>query len=539
MKFTVRFLPEDRSIEVKQPTELLLAAMRCGIWLEQPCGAKQSCGKCRVRVSEGKAAATAADRALLTKEDITGGWRLGCTLMLRSSATIEVPEPARSTAGEPFGGPRLFAAAFQPNEVESRSAGGRAFGVAIDLGTTTLAAALVNLCDGQVIAAVSRLNPQMRFGADIISRIRYAQDHATGGRELHECLRQTIGEMIGELASRAAVSATEILSLTFAGNPFMTHAALGMDLGAPYTGPWAEEQAVRGHEFGLPVHPDARVRFLPMVASHVGGDAVAAALAVGLDRSDGARLLVDLGTNSELMLGYRGRLLAASTAAGPAFEGGNIAYGMRAEPGAIDSVRVVPNGELTVTTVGDELARGLCGGGLVDAVAELLRAGAIVPSGYLKSHEQMTVAPRALREHCRRLRDGQHGVLLAGTVVLSAHDVRQLQFAKAAIRAATELLLRHAGITAGELEEVSIAGAFGSFLRKAALLALGLMPDVDPERVRFVGNAVGVGARMVLVDSEARRRAQEIARRCEYAELSGHPEYEAAFAAALAFPSGR
>jgi len=603
MKFTVRFLPEDRSLEAKQPMELMLAAMRCDIWLEQPCGAKQTCGKCRVRVREGKAAVTAADRTLLTREEIADGWRLGCTLVLRSSATIEAPETVRSVAGKPFGDALLFATGFQPNvakrsvdwkppthgqseldalaralgveslagddsmladlparlpardarvtavyegqellEIESGDTSGRAFGVAFDLGTTTLAAALVNLCDGQVLEAVSRLNPQARFGADVISRIRYAQEHA-GGTELHECLREAMGQMVGELAARAGVRELEIYSLALAGNTTMTHAALGADLRAlgeaPYLGRWTEERTVCGRALGLPVHPRARVRFLPMVRSHVGGDAVAAALAVGLDRSEGARLLVDLGTNSELMLGCRGKLLAASTAAGPAFEGGNIGYGMRAEPGAIDAVRVSPGGELTVKTIDDQPARGLCGSGLVDAVAELLRAGVILPSGYLKSHEQMTVAPPTLREHCRRLRDGQHGVLLAGTVVLSAHDVRQLQLAKGAIRAAAELLLRHAGLAAGELEEVNIAGTFGNFLRKASLVALGLVPEIDPERVRFVGNAAGVGARMVLVDAEARRRALEIAQRCEYVELAGHPEYEAAFVAALAFPSGK
>jgi uncharacterized 2Fe-2S/4Fe-4S cluster protein (DUF4445 family) len=275
-----------------------------------------------------------------------------------------------------------------------------------------------------------------------------------------------------------------------------------------------------------------------MAGSHVGGDVVAAALAAGLARSDGPRLLADIGTSTELLLASRGKLFAASTAAGPVFEGGNIAYGMRAEPGAINAVRVSPGGELTVNVIGDEPARGLCAGGLVDAVAELLRAGAVLPSGYLKSHEQMTVAPAALRERCRRLRDGQHGVLLEGTVVLSAHDVRQLQLAKAGIRAAAELLLRHAGVAADALEQVTIAGPFGSFLRKAALVALGVIPEIDPERVRFIGNAAGTGARMVLADRDARQRAQEIARRCEYVDLAGHADYESAFAAALAFPSG-
>lgn len=539
MKFTVRFLPEDRSIEAKQPLELMLAAMRCGLWLEQPCGAKQSCGKCRVRLSEGKAAITAADRALLTKEEIAAGWRLGCTLVLRSSVTVEVPELARTAADQPFGGSQLFAAGFQPSEIEAGDTSGRAFGVAFDMGTTTLAAALVNLRDGQVLDVASRLNPQARFGADVISRIRYAQDHSLGSAELHECLRQAIAEMIEELASRAGVDAKEVAGIVFAGNSLVTHTALGMNLAAPRTGPWTEEQTLRGRELSLPAHPDACVRFLPMVGSHIGGDVVAAALAAGLDRSNGVRLLVDLGTSTELMLACRGRLLAASTAAGPVFEGGNIVYGMRAEPGAINAVRVSPGGELTVNVIGDEPPRGLCAGGLLDAVAELLRAGAVLPSGYLKSHEQMTVAPPALREHCRRLRDGQHGVLLAGTVVLSAHDVRQVQLAKAGVRAAAELLLRHAGIAAEALEEVCIAAPFGSFLRKAALVALGLVPEVDPERVHFIGNAAGTGARMVLVDTDARRRAQEIARRCEYADLAGHPDYEATFAAALAFPSSK
>jgi uncharacterized 2Fe-2S/4Fe-4S cluster protein (DUF4445 family) len=630
MDFAIRFLPEDRTYVAQQPAELMLAAAACDIWVEQPCGSKTICGKCRVRVLEGDAPVSPADERLLTREEIRDGWRLACQLALASSAVVEIPAITRSVAAKPFGDAELFSGGFRQNIVKrylaleppgennqhagldliSRALGSprlladlslvhsaahalrecdhkvsavvntdegcptlvspalsgtgwgcspellalepgdtaaRSFGAAVDLGSTTLAAALINLHTGAVVSAVSRLNPQVRHGADVISRIQYAQEHHGGGDQLHGELLGAIRQMLEELAAQASVEPHEIYAVTCAGNATMTHSALGADITplgqAPYVGLWTREWTVKARELELPINRHGVVRFMPMIRSHVGGDTVAAVLAAGMDRSEGWQLLIDLGTNSEVVIGNRHRMVATSTAAGPAFEGANIHHGMRAAPGAIDQVRISPDGRVVVKTVGNEPARGLCGSGLVDACAELVRMGVIAPSGYMRKPDEVaqlvghgSSARDSLRARCLTLPDGQAAFRLAGEVVLAARDVRQLQLIKGSIYAGLEILRDHLRISLDHLDRVSIAGAFGNFLRKESAQAIGLVPNIDPEKVQFIGNAAGVGARMALVDAEARARANRISETCEYVELAGHPDYQDAFCAAIPFP---
>ena len=629
--FSIRFLPEDRVFQSEQPTALMLAAASADIWVEQPCGSKTICGKCRVRVREGNPPTTEGDRRLLSKEELEAGWRLGCQLTLRDASVIEIPPATRSVAVKPFGPPDLFASGFTPNvikryveltppdednqhasfdlisralniprlraemsvvqtavdrlatndykvsvviagdellAIEPGSTADRCFGVAIDIGSTTLGAALVNLLDGSVSCAVSRLNPQVKFGADIISRIHHAQEHREGSDQLHRTLITALRTMIEELAAQAEIQPAEIYSVVCAGNATMTHSAVGADITplgqAPYVGLWTREWSVRAREFELPVSKRAVVRFMPMIRSHVGGDTVAAVLACGIDQSDDWQAMIDLGTNSEVVVGNRHRMVATSTAAGPAFEGANIYMGMRAAPGAIDQVRISPDGRIVVKTVQNEPARGICGTGLIDAAAELVRLGVIAPSGYMKKGDELAGVPDQLRARCITLPDGQAAVILAGplpesgsptltdvggvgkpttnnqqptTVFLTAQDVRQLQLIKGSIYAGLDILLRHLGLSVDDLQRVNIAGAFGNFLRKDTAQAIGLVPNIDPEKVHFIGNAAGVGARMALVDSVARDRANRISERCDYVELAGHPDYQDSFVSAIPFPS--
>jgi len=540
--FRVRFLPEDRSTVLDGPVDLFLAAASCDIWTEQPCGARAVCAKCRVRVVEGAVRVTPTDESLLTAREIADGWRLGCQATLDDDVTLAIPPRTRSTATKSFGDATLFADGIVPNDVPSPARDGRAFGVAVDVGTTSLAAALVDLATGRVAATTSRVNPQVRFGADVVSRIHFAQEHADGNARLHAAVTEAIGGMIAELALGAAVAAEHIVAVACAGNATMTHATAGADvtsLGqAPYQGLFTDERRGPAHAFGWRTHPEAVAWLLPMVGHHVGGDTVAAVLACSMDRAPEWQLLVDLGTNTEVVLGSSRGLIATSTAAGPAFEGANIEHGMRADPGAIDRVRILGDGRLLVGTVANDRPRGICGSGLIDAVAELHRAGVIRTSGYLRSRAECEEAgvARGLCERVVEARDEQRRVRLDGEVTLSAGDVRQLQLVKGSIAAGVALVMRHAGVGVEDLETVHIAGMFGSFVRKASVLAVGLVPAVDPERVHFVGNAAGVGVRMALVDARARRRARDIAGDCAYLELAGHPGYEDAFVAAIPFP---
>ncbi len=610
--FEIRFVPDNRSCTSEGPVELFLAAAMCGIVVEQPCGSRGTCGKCRIRLVAGEIPPAGADRRLLSEGELDAGWRLACQLVVDRPVTIEVPPGTRSLAGKSFGGDlevdadrvpvvdvrdvqggaaslevqqtdldRLTAALGLPRHsltasprvlaplqrVLAVSGSARVavqngelvavsdvhsrwpLGLALDIGSTSLAAALIDLRDGRVLCADSRLNPQVAFGADIISRIHFATERADGLDQLTDAVRDGLADLIRDLLAAARCGASDVILAACAGNPTMMHAWAGVAIAplgtAPYLGVWSSELHARAAEFGLPIHPNAPVYIFPMVRSHVGADAVSAAVATGLDRRDRPALLIDLGTNTEIMLAAGGRLLATSAAAGPAFEGGSIAHGMRAAPGAIDAVRVTSGGRVHHTTIGNQPARGVCGSGLIDAVAELLRAGAISVDGFLRPPEHLPGSRSgSLADHFVTVA-GQNGFVLARRaeaahdrdIVLMARDVRQLQLVKGSILAATAIICREAGLDPGELDEVLIAGAFGNYIRKASALAIGLVPSLDPERVRFVGNAAGLGARMALCDDRVRARARSLAARAEYVELATHGDYQALFMDALAFPA--
>ncbi len=525
--------------------DLSAAAALCDVLVEQPCGSKRSCGKCRVRIVEGAVAPTDDDRRVLDPELIAAGWRLGCGLVLQADVTIEVPRAARAVAAKSFGGEDLFAASpIAPAEPDvlarARTRGLTPWGIAIDVGSTTLAAALVRLDTGEVRATASALNPQVRFGADVVSRIRYAQDHPEGSAALHGAVARSLDELIATCAADAGVSSRDIAAIACVGNPTMMHTLIGRDvtsLGqAPYEG--SLRGAWRGHASVLSlsgVHAAAPVYVVPGIRSHVGADAVAAILATNLDRTDALTLLVDLGTNTEVVLGSRHGIVCTSASAGPAFEGATIHQGMRAAPGAVEQMRVRADGSILLHTIGNEVPVGLCGSGLVDAVAELVRTDVVEPSGRMRAPDEVSLP--AMRERIVELPGGGRAVRLttgvSPAVHLTATDVRQLQLVKGSIAASAQMLLERLGATAVDLGEVLIAGAFGGWIRKASAQAIGLVPPIDPERIRFVGDAAAVGARLALVDRGARDRAERIAAQAEYVELAGRHEYAELFVASL------
>lgn len=433
--------------------------------------------------------------------------------------------------------------------------GGRAprHALAADLGSTTAAVALLDAATGAVVASASDLNPQIRYGADVISRIERAILSPEDAAGLTAAARGILATLARRLFDETGVAPESVVAAAVCGNPVMLHTLLGADarpLGmAPYVGSFVDEVEARPAELGLPMNPEGSVWIFPQVRSNVGGDAVAAALAAELDRAERPVLLIDLGTNSEILLGCREWMFAASTAAGPAFEGANIYHGMRAAPGAIDRALAGEGGSLRIRVIGGGPARGLCGSALVDAVAALLDLGAIDERGRMLDAQEFRAlhgerAP-ALIERFTCTDKGKKAIALATgaetqdgrPVLLTELDVRALQLVKGSIRAGAETLLALAGVEPEGLEAVLLAGAFGNFLQKTSLLRIGLVPEVDARRVRFVGNAAGVGARMAAVDLDARRRAARIARRCRYVEMASREDFVEAFALAMPFPA--
>jgi uncharacterized 2Fe-2S/4Fe-4S cluster protein (DUF4445 family) len=523
------------------------AAAACGILLEQPCAGLSRCGRCRVRIAEGTAPPCDADRDVFGPADLRDGWRLACSLVVSESVAIEVPGETRAPTPKGFGPALKPDPGRAPVLALSSHARRAQFGLAIDIGTTSLAAALVDLASGDVVASSSLLNPQAEFGADVMSRI-----HAAGGGDaqrqpLVAAVRRGLAALASGLVRDAGLSERDVVAAAAVGNPAMLHLWYGEDpssLGvAPYTGRWTEALHARARSVGLPVDPAAPVYVLPCVRSHVGADAVAAAAAVSLDRLEAPALLIDLGTNSEIVLGDGGRIFAASTAAGPAFECGGISCGTRAADGAIDALSLEPDGRWSVHVIGDGPPRGVCGSGLLDAVAELVRVGVVEPSGYMRSAEQAAgLVPDALLGRLSRAGDPRRTTIVAAEgasrgISLEAGDVRQLQLAIGAVRAGIEVLCAEAGLPAAGLQAIFVAGTFGQYVRKASILRLGLLPPVAPERVRTVGNAAGAGAVLALLDRRFRDRAERLAARATYVELAGRADYQDALTRSLRFPA--
>lgn len=427
----------------------------------------------------------------------------------------------------------------------------RALGVAVDVGSTTIAAHLCDLGTGEVLASAGRMNPQIRFGEDLMSRVSYAMLHPGGAAEMTRAVREAVDAMLDELAAEAAVDPDDILELVFVGNPVMHHLLLGLDpvpLGtAPF--PLAVDSALEleARELGLArVAEGARVYVLPCIAGHVGADCAAVVLSEAPHLSDEVTLLVDVGTNAEIVLGNRHRLLACSSPTGPAFEGAQISCGQRAAPGAIERVRIDRTTlEPRFRIIGCELwsdqpgfaeaadrlgVTGICGSGIVEAIAEMYLSGILDADGTIRG-ECAARSDRIVAEgrtFAYLLHRGEREIRI------TQNDVRAIQLAKAALYAGARLLMDRLGIE--RVERIALAGAFGSHIDPLYAMVLGMIPDCPLERVRAAGNAAGTGARIALLNRAARREIEEVVERIEKIETAIEPRFQEHFVAAMAIP---
>ncbi|MCX7625188.1 MAG: ASKHA domain-containing protein [Candidatus Sumerlaeaceae bacterium] len=416
-------------------------------------------------------------------------------------------------------------------------------GLAVDLGTTTIAAALINLLNGEMLASEEIINPQVQCGYDIISRISSGRD---GGELLHNILIESLNKLSMQLFSKIRLSLSNLYATMCVGNSFMLHTLLGVNpssLGfAPYLPVWRSPFVSMTR---LPNFHDARETVLmipPILGGHVGADTAAAVVASELDKPGPPRLLMDLGTNCEIVLAFEGRLLVASAAAGPAFEGRNIRCGMRAKRGALDRVASDAEGDLWVHTLGGGALRGICGAGLIDLVSLLLDQGLITPDGRLRSRDeaQLATTPCRMLSRLVKLESGESAFTISPLdaqqpVYLTAGDIRQLQLAKAAIRAAIEILCEEAALCADQLQAIYITGQFGTYVKKSALLRLNILPPVKPGKVQIIPNAAGWGARLLMIDYDCWRRALSLLEKVEHLDLAHHPHYADNFAEATRF----
>ena len=608
MKLAINFQPQNLITHAPEGTTVFNAANWAGLAIDSTCGGRGTCGKCKVQFQDGATAITDADQKYLTESERAQGWRLSCRAPIHHDCTVNVPRLMTSPKAALLGYGRHVALAPNVNKVflqlaepsledqcpdlervinaldkdgyqvradlsvwralpqvlrkadfkmtaivcgdeliavEPGDTRAQLYGLSLDIGTTTVVGAIVDLNTGAVAAVKSTLNGQAPYGADVISRASYAMFEEGGVETLQARIIETINTLFDELLAMSGVARENVYECVAVGNATMIHLLLGITpepiAVAPFIPAIEEAITLPACEIGLRLHPRARLSLLPHLGAYVGADIVAGVLATGLARNEDEkwRLLIDVGTNGEIVLGSVKRTIATAAPAGPAFEGAQIKSGMRASDGAIEGVEITDDVHLQIIG-GDIKPIGICGSGLVDAAAQLVKAGIVDSTGKLLTAEQLR--GRVSGKLIARLVevDGVRAFLLSDPedgIVLTQPDIRALQFAKAAISSGVDVLMQKLGITADDLHEVMLAGSFGSYINPASARMIGLVPWVPVERIVAVGNSAGEGAKIALISFREREAANRIPELVEYLELSGRAEFNDTFTDALAFPS--
>ena len=470
---TVIFQPDGRQVKISSGTTLLQAQIAAGLRPDAPCGGKGTCGKCRVTL-EGKevlACQTIVDRDMVV-------------------FTSQAEKVKILTSGH--------AAQTKPDGTDD-------YALAFDIGTTTVVAYLMDGHTGNLLAQGSCVNPQSQFGADVISRIQYVLKERNDA--LHGCIRSAMEQLAAEVAAKAGIAPEEITTASIVGNTAMHHLLLNIDPKSLVTPPYMPAVSE-----ALELGTTCKARILPNIAGFVGGDTVGCMVSTRFDKLDELTVVIDIGTNGGMGLGDRHRRIACSTAAGPAFEGARISCGMRGAEGAVDHV-FLENGEIKHHVIGEKQPEGLCGSGLLDLVAVLLETEILDESGYLEGKKYR----------------------LCENVVLTQKDIREVQLAKAAIRAGIELLAQKMGVRVREIQKVYLAGAFGNYMNPASACRIGMIPPILQDRIVPIGNAAGEGAKLCALNREEFSYSQRLANETEFLELASLPQFQDCYLDALEF----
>ncbi len=609
-RVSLRFDPSGTAVRVPPGVTVFDAASWNGIAIDSTCGGHGTCKKCRVRIESGDVPSSPLDARAFSAEELGDGWRLACRAQAVTDLVVDVPplvtRPKAATVGvgrqvilhpalqkryveleEPSlqdqrsdlqrlqdgiddlelraepgvlrGLPRILrTSGFKVTavvvddlliDVEAGDTTERQFAIAFDLGTTTVVATLLDVGTGTPLAVRSMLNKQQPFGADVISRISATMLDPTALDRLRTLATETLQELAAEVCEEAGVELSEVYEVALAGNATMTAIVLGVDpepLGvAPFILAARTYPELPAAELGLELHPRAQAAVFPALGAYVGGDIVAGLLATGMTRDRRLRLFIDVGTNCEVALGSAEGLICTAAPAGPAFEAAQIACGMRAAEGAIEVVRL-REGAVELDVIGGVEPVGMCGSGLVDAVAELVRIGLLDHSGrFVTEEEAQQVAPELASRFMVRA-DGTRAFVLhrredetdpEGGVYLSQRDVRELQFAKAAIATGWKLLVEELGISEQEIQQVLLAGSFGAYLSPSSAIRIGLVPKLALPRIVSAGNVAGEGAKMALLSLQERHAAEAMLDHVRYIELSDRTDFNDRFVEQLAFPS--
>jgi uncharacterized 2Fe-2S/4Fe-4S cluster protein (DUF4445 family) len=606
--FAVTFQPSGRTVQAVTGTPIAYAAARAGFALNNPCGGAGTCGKCVVRIHSGNCLPTAVELKKLGETRIRAGFRLACEARITEPLVVEIPDssllqvsqkiliqdageallvrpyirktaltltpPSRDDAASDLDRLRAAIGPFSPTltalqhlplalrrnafsvttvqagdrllDVEPGDTSGSAHGIAFDVGSTTLVGTLIDLATGRELAVSARINPQTSFGDDVLTRILKCREEVEGLSVLRHAVLTAVNAIIDDVCEQAGIENNSIYEASFAGNSTMQQIFCGFDPSAlgeiPFVPAFTSPLRWRAADLDLALHTEAGVYIFPQIGGFVGGDTVSGILATRLDRIGKPALFVDIGTNGEIALASDGKLTATSVAAGPAFEGARIINGMRATTGAIEGV--ILRDTVRINVIGGGKAAGICGTGLIDAAAELLRTGMLDFTGRLVDPSEAPAdLPDALRARIVTRGDENHFMLATPgesatgePILLHQKDIRELQLANGAIRAGIRILLKQAGLSESDLQTVLLAGAFGNYIRKENALRIGMLPALPPERILFVGNAASLGAKRALLAREEQDYAQIISGKTRHVDLSLDPDFMAEFSQAMLFP---
>ena len=520
-----------KSISCQEGANLLDALLEGGAFVDNPCSGKGICGKCKVRICQGELPAMSeTERALLKPEEIEAGIRLSCMIDVNGTMEVELLKNERKHEVLTKG----YIPAFEKDHFDE------GYGIVIDIGTTTVVTALVELSTGQELASASMINAQKHYGLDVLTRITYEYEHPeTGVKDLQEAIVQSVNGMIGEVCEEAGISREEIREIDVAANCTMTHMLLGVDARSigrsPYRPEFTKAQELPASRIGIEAGKDTVLYCLPQVSAYIGADIVAGTYVCELQKEKGHVLFIDIGTNGEIVLTSNGRILCCSCAAGPALEGMNISAGMRAAQGAIEDVKITPEGN-EIKVIGGQEPVGICGSGILAVVKELLRTGIVKKTGAFIKKEKLE--DDDYRFPMIRVNGTKREFVLheKPEILVTQGDVRQVQLAKGAILSGFTALLEKAAITMGDLDKVMIAGQFGAHLPAESLVGTGILPEEVKDKLIYVGNSSKTGAYMALMSARAKQEIEELASEMEYIELAETENYERIFADSMIFP---
>ncbi len=528
-KHVVVFEPSGLRISVDEQITFPEAVRLVGLHLPSDCGGGGTCGKCSL-VLQPAPKPTLNDEKRISSDELAQGVRLACQ--------HKVTEDTRVVLTKQRGEVQILTEGISRQEEWILDSEGKGrYGIAIDLGTTTIVAYLLALDSGVQMSQLASLNPQVAFGEDVISRITHAIRVENGQMELSKRVTTEIDSMVGSLIEGSDSDIESLTRMAIVGNTAMHHLLLRADVSTlgvtPYEPSIRDALVTSGSELGLVSTPNIEVFLPPNIAGFVGGDTVGFILSQRLDLSDQIVVGIDVGTNGEIVLSNQGDLSCCSAAAGPAFEGATIRYGMRGQEGAIEHVVIEdPEKPPKITIIGDVVPQGICGSAIVDIVAEMRRTGILNENGRMQLD-----SPRVYRDD-----DFGSSYLLVDEsatsrkISFTQKDVRQVQLAKAAIHAGITILLQEAGLTAKDIDSVMLAGAFGSYIKPESALRIGLLPPIKKAQIIQVGNAAGEGAKALLLSSEARKIADDFVSKVKYIELASHNDFQPIFIESTNFP---